>query len=223
MFTLHQVEYAVEAINHAGAAIGIKTEKGVILATEKRVLSKLLESTVTEKLHRIDAHIVAASAGVNADAEILINSARLISQRYKYKYGQPAPVELLVQQIADQKQGYTQFGGLRPYGVSFIFAGWDHNLGFQLYQSDPSGNYVGWKAIAIGANSQTAQSILKSDYSPELSLHEAKKLALTALRKIMDVTTLSRDSVELLQITENNNSIAVKRFTGAEIAELNEQ
>ena len=142
---LYQVEYAVEAINHAGAAIGIKTEKGVILATEKRVLSKLLESTVTEKLHRIDAHIVAASAGVNADAEILINSARLISQRYKYKYGQPAPVELLVQQIADQKQGYTQFGGLRPYGVSFIFAGWDHNLGFQLYQSDPSGNYVGWK------------------------------------------------------------------------------
>lgn len=204
---LYQVEYAVEAINHAGAAIGIKTEKGVILATEKRVLSKLLET----------------SAGVNADAEILINSARLISQRYKYKYGQPAPVELLVQQIADQKQGYTQFGGLRPYGVSFIFAGWDHNLGFQLYQSDPSGNYVGWKAIAIGANSQTAQSILKSDYSPELSLHEAKKLALTALRKIMDVTTLSRDSVELLQITENNNSIAVKRFTGAEIAELNEQ
>ena len=104
-------------------------------------MRQLLESTVTEKLHRIDAHIVAASAGVNADAEILINSARcvstmrqlqkfyllhlrLISQRYKYKYGQPAPVELLVQQIADQKQGYTQFGGLRPYGVSFIFAGW---------------------------------------------------------------------------------------------------
>ena len=79
------------------------------------------------------------------------------------------------------------------------------------------------QAIAIGANSQTAQSILKSDYSPELSLHEAKKLALTALRKIMDVTTLSRDSVELLEITENDNSIAVKRFTGAEIAELNEK
>ena len=44
MFTLHQVEYAVEAINHAGAALGIKTEKGVILATEKRVLSKVFSS-----------------------------------------------------------------------------------------------------------------------------------------------------------------------------------
>jgi len=44
--------------------------------------------------------------------------------RYKHKYGQAIPVEVLVQHIADHKQSYTQFGGLRPYGVSFIFAGW---------------------------------------------------------------------------------------------------
>lgn len=31
---------------------------------------------MTEKVHRIDTHIVAASAGVNADAEILVNTAR---------------------------------------------------------------------------------------------------------------------------------------------------
>mmetsp|Transcript_1743 Transcript_1743/g.5583 ORF Transcript_1743/g.5583 Transcript_1743/m.5583 type:complete len:91 (+) Transcript_1743:190-462(+) len=73
---LYQVEYAVEAINHAGAAIGIRTTTGIILATEKRLLSKLLENSVTEKLHRIDSHIMAASAGVNADAEILVNAAR---------------------------------------------------------------------------------------------------------------------------------------------------
>jgi 20S proteasome subunit alpha 3 len=54
-----------------------------------------------------------------------------------------------------------QFGGLRPFGVSFLFAGWDQHFGFQLYQSDPSGNYGGWKATSIGSNSQAAQSILK--------------------------------------------------------------
>jgi hypothetical protein len=63
--------------------------------------------------------------------------------------------------ICDRKQGYTQFGGLRPFGVSFLWAGWDKHHGFQLYQSDPSGNYGGWKATAIGANNQAAQSILK--------------------------------------------------------------
>jgi len=31
--------------------------------------------------------------------------------------------------------------------------GWDSHYGFQLYQSDPSGNYCGWKATCIGTNS----------------------------------------------------------------------
>jgi hypothetical protein len=66
-----------------------------------------------------------------------------------------------VQTLCDTKQGYTQYGGLRPFGVSFLIAGWDVHHGFQLYQSDPSGNYGGWKATAIGANNQAAQSILR--------------------------------------------------------------
>ena len=39
-FLTLQVEYAVEAINHAGAAVGIKTEAGVILATENEFYRK---------------------------------------------------------------------------------------------------------------------------------------------------------------------------------------
>ncbi len=50
------------------------------------------------------------------------------------------------------KQSYTQHGGLRPFGVSFLYAGYDRHHGFQLYLSDPSGNYGGWKATAIGQN-----------------------------------------------------------------------
>ena len=58
---------------------------------------------------------------------------------------------------APTAQAYTQFGGLRPFGVSFLFTGWDEHHGFQLYQSDPSGNYGGWKATAIGANNQASK------------------------------------------------------------------
>ena len=60
------------------------------------------------------------------------------------------PVEQVVKSVCNYKQAYTQFGGLRPFGVAFVFAGWDENFGFQLYQSDPSGNYSGWKATVIG-------------------------------------------------------------------------
>lgn len=38
---------------------------------------------------------------------------------------------------------YTQYGGLRPFGVAFLYAGYDKHFGFQLYHSDPSGNYAG--------------------------------------------------------------------------------
>lgn len=64
-------------------------------------------------------------------------------------------------------QGYTQFGGQRPFGVSLLYAGWDEHYGFQLYQSDPSGNYGGWKAVAIGAGHQAAQNLLKTEYKED--------------------------------------------------------
>jgi 20S proteasome alpha/beta subunit len=157
-----QVEYAMEAISHAGAAVGVLSKDGVVLAAEKKIMSKLLEtSKTTEKMYKLGDHVAAAVAGITADANILINTARLSAQRYEFTYCEPIPVEQLVQHLCDTKQGYTQYGGLRPFGVSFLFAGWDQHHGFQLYQSDPSGNYGGWKATAIGANNQAAQSILR--------------------------------------------------------------
>ena len=52
----------------------------------------------------------------------------------------------------------------------------DESRGFQLYQSDPSGNYGGWKATAIGGNNQGAQNLLKQDYKEGISLEEALQL-----------------------------------------------
>lgn len=40
---LYQVEYAMEAISHAGTVIGILAKDGVILAAEKKVTGKLFE------------------------------------------------------------------------------------------------------------------------------------------------------------------------------------
>ncbi|CAI7810692.1 unnamed protein product, partial [Closterium sp. NIES-53] len=103
----HQVEYAMEAISHAGSAIGILATDGVVLAAEKRITSKLLESSKTnEKMYRIDDHVAAAVAGITADANILVNSARLAAQRYTYAYQEPIPMEQLVQSLCDTKQGY---------------------------------------------------------------------------------------------------------------------
>ena len=98
--------------------------------------------------------------------------------------------------MCNLKQGYTQYGGLRPFGVSLLYAGWDPHYEFQLYHSDPSGNYSGWKATCIGANNGTAQSLLKQEYKDEITLEEAVGLVLKTLSKTMDSTTLGSEKCE---------------------------
>jgi hypothetical protein len=54
---LYQVEYALEAISHAGTALGILAKDGIVLAAERKVTSKLLEQdTSAEKLYTINEY-----------------------------------------------------------------------------------------------------------------------------------------------------------------------
>eukprot|EP00906_Rhabdomonas_costata_P025678 RCo036683 len=213
---LYQVEYAIEAINHAGAAIGILASDGVVLAAEKKVHSKLLDQESnrhsdisSEKMALIDDHIAVAVAGLTSDANILINHARVSAQRHTFTFQEPIPVEQLIQMLADLKQGYTQFGGQRPFGVSFLYAGWDAHLGFQLYHGDPSGNYAAWKANAIGSNSAAAVSMLKQDWKEGQDVRESILLALKVLSKTMDASTLAADKLEFatLKLRPDNTPI----------------
>jgi len=222
---LYQVEYAMEAISHAGAAIGVLSKEGVVLAAERKITSKLLDSLgQSEKMYKIDNHIGCAVAGITADANILINYARLSAQRYTFAYSEPVPIEYLVQQLCDLKQGYTQYGGLRPFGVSFLFSGWDKHYGFQLYQSDPSGNYGGWKATAIGANNQAAQSILKTEWKPDFTLKDASRLAIKVLSKTMDSTTLNAEKLEFSTLTRNEKGqVVFHQLTDNELNALLEE
>eukprot|EP01111_Echinosteliopsis_oligospora_P012393 TRINITY_DN422_c0_g1_i1.p1 TRINITY_DN422_c0_g1~~TRINITY_DN422_c0_g1_i1.p1 ORF type:complete len:249 (-),score=88.57 TRINITY_DN422_c0_g1_i1:53-799(-) len=219
---LYQVEYAMAAIDHAGACVGILAKDGVVLAAEKKSTSKLLENTVSsEKMYKIDDHLACVVAGITADANIIINYARLSSQRHLYQYQEPIPVEQLVAQVCDLKQGYTQYGGLRPFGTSFLYAGWDVQYGFQLYHSDPSGNYGGWKATAIGANNQAAQSILRTDYKAEINVEDALKLAAKVISKSMDSVTLTSEKLEFayLHRTEKG-TIVLKVLDSATLDQL---
>lgn len=216
---LYQVEYAVEAINNAGSCLGILCTDGIVLAAEKRTVSKLLEPPKkSEKTYEIDGHVVATVAGLTSDANLLVNYARLSAQRYSLSYQEPQPIEQLVTAICNYKQMYTQYGGQRPFGVSLLYAGWDKHYGFQLYLSDPSGNYGGWRATAIGANHQAAKGILKTDYSEDMSCEDALKLAVKVMGKTMDTTTPSADKMEFSTLKRTEDGKIVQRMLTEEEA-----
>jgi 20S proteasome subunit alpha 3 len=172
-------------------------------------------------------------AGLTADANILIDQARLRAGRYAYQYQEAIPVEQLVEHVCNYKQFYTQRGGLRPFGVAFLFAGYDSHYGFQLYQSDPSGNYSGWKATVIGANNQAGKSLLKVEYNKSAddtmqegsssdenipSVEDALKLAVKVLNKTMDGTTgtASAEKMELFSMTLDANGDCVHHILDKE-------
>ena len=195
---------------------------GIVLAAERKVTSKLLEQdTSTEKLYRLNDKITVAVAGLTADAEILINTARVYAQNYLRTYNEDIPVEILVKRLSDIKQGYTQHGGLRPFGVSFIYAGYDDRYGYQLYTSNPSGNYTGWKAISVGANTSAAQTLLQVDYKDDVKLEGAIELALKTLSKTTDSSALTNDRIEFATIQKApDGKLYQKIFKPEEIQSL---
>jgi len=209
---LYQIEYAMEAISHAGTVLGVLAKDGVVLAAEKKVTGKLLDLSGAkeggyggsgEKIFLLNSNVIAGVAGITADANSLVNYARSAAQRHLLQYNEDIPVELLAQRLCDMKQGYTQFGGLRPFGVSLLYAGYDPHFEFQLYHSDPSGNYSGWKATCIGANNGTAQSLLKQEYKDDMHVKDAISLVLRTMSKTMDSTTLGSEKLEFAVLTLN--------------------
>lgn len=212
---LFQVEYAIEAVRRGTTAIGIKVDGvGVVLAVEKRILSKLVEADSIEKIFKIDDHIGAAIAGLTADARILINQARINSQINKLTYDEPITVEVLTRKIGDLKQLYTQHAGVRPFGVKLLIAGCD-DTGSHLFMTDPSGTYWGHRAAVIGAGAQTVTEVLEQGYNSSLDLDGIILLALNALKQVIE-SELDATKVEIAVITEEEKSL--RKITEEEIS-----
>lgn len=91
-------------------------------------------------------------------------------------YDEPVEVETIAKHLADQCQQYTQYAGVRPYGVALILGGVVNNTP-QLYLTDPSGTYISYDAIAIGSGSDQVTDFLEKTYKGDLSLDDAAVLA----------------------------------------------
>ncbi|ELT98287.1 hypothetical protein CAPTEDRAFT_152113 [Capitella teleta] len=219
---LYQVEYAMEAIGHAGTCLGILATDGIVLAAEKRSTNKLLdEVSFSEKIYILYEDMACSLAGITSDANVLTNQLRLIAQRYSLQYQEPIPCEQVVSTLCDIKQAYTQFGGKRPFGVSILYMGWDRHYGYQLYQSDPSGNYSGWKATCIGNNSAAAVSLLKQDYKEgETDMPTALELSVKVLGKTLDTNKLTPDKVEIATLSRQDGKTVIRILPASEVEVL---
>ena len=179
---LYQVEYAIETVKRGTVALGIKTKYGIIFAADEKP-RKLQIVDEPQKLFKIDQHIGIAAAGYIPDARKQVDDARFFSQSSKIVYDESVSVETVTKHIADQCQQYTQYAGARPIGVALIIGGVDQN-GNSLFLTDPSGTYIPYNAVAIGADSDRVTEFLKKHYKPEMTLEESKMLAISSINMV---------------------------------------
>lgn len=211
---LFQVEYAREAVKRGTTSLGIKSKEGVVLVVDKRTTSRLVESKSIEKIFEIDTHIGAATSGLVADARALIERARIESQINKITYNEPIHVDGLAKKICDMKQLYTQNGGVRPFGSALIIGGVNSN-GCKLFETDPSGALIEYKATAIGSGRQAAMDVFEENYEDDLTLEESIDLALDAVYEATNGKTTS-ESVEIAVIDAKTK--AYKKLSDDEVA-----
>ncbi|KHJ36251.1 putative proteasome subunit alpha type-2 [Erysiphe necator] len=223
---LIQIEYALNAVNQGVTALGIKATNGIVLATEKKSSSPLIDSSSLSKVSLITPNIGMVYSGMGPDYRVLVDKARKVSHSdYKRIYNEYPPTKILVQDVARVMQEATQSGGIRPFGVSLLIAGWDESIepetdqalnsnkesdgkkttkkvgsnlkgGPMLYQVDPSGSYFPWKATAIGKSATSSKTFLEKRYTEGLELEDAVHIALLTLKETIE-GEMNGDTVEI--------------------------
>lgn len=195
------------------------------MATEKKSSSPLIDPPSLSKISVVTPDIGMVYAGMSPDYRVLVDKARKVSHTgYKRIYNEYPPTRILVQDVARVVQEATQSGGVRPYGVSLLMAGWDDGVepeseqadeededepkkatgktggtlkgGPSLYQVDPSGSYYPWKATAIGKHATSAKTFLEKRYTEGLELEDAIHIALLTLKETIE-GEMNGDTIEI--------------------------
>ncbi|MFH1376727.1 MAG: archaeal proteasome endopeptidase complex subunit alpha [Candidatus Woesearchaeota archaeon] len=180
---LLQVEYAKKTIKQGTSAIGIVCKDGVVLVADKRVVDKLIVAKSIEKTFQVDQHIAAAASGIMSDGRILIEKAQLLAQQHRVSYDESIELHILVKEICNIIQSYTQYAGARPFGVSLLFTG--INSEPRLFLADPTGIHFEYKATAIGEAEDEIKDILSKEYRESMTVEEGTKLAISILRRVL--------------------------------------
>lgn len=182
---LLQVEYAEKTVRLGSASVGLICSDGILLIADKRVKDSLMISDSLVKIFEVDNHIAATGAGILSDIRVLVERAQVIAQRHKVTFDSECDIESVMREIANLKQQVTQSAGARPFGVSLMIGGINPDDKKLLFVSDVTGNYLSFKATAIGENDEEIKKELRKKYKESMTINEGLKEVLKIFKKIL--------------------------------------
>lgn len=179
---LKDVENARLGVGRSLPSLGIKTEKGIVLATiTKQSESELLEEDIVGSAYKIGDKVGMVSSGRVADAQGIAEDMRDMAVEDIERYGRVEDVRTICKGVAEEVRDATQRIVERPYGVSLIVGGIDGHGVPSLYRIEVDGKISQWSAVAMGQNEDEIMEYLKDSYESDMSIKKSVLVSYEAL------------------------------------------
>lgn len=167
-----------EKILHGTTTVGIKAKDGVVLCADMRASAGyFIANNNTMKIQKIDLHAGLTLAGGVADAQNIVDILRYHSNIHRVESQKPIPIHSLARLcslIFHQNRGY-------PFMADILVGGYDKQ-GPALFNIDMFGSVEAKPYVTTGSGSPVAYGLLEEEYKEDLTIQEAKQIALRAVK-----------------------------------------
>lgn len=178
--------------------LGIVFSDGVLLSSEKRVTyGSFVASKAGKKVFKITDHIGAACAGLVSDMQVLVREVEAYANLFKLDSGRKIPVKSAAKVMSNLLFNRRLF----PLITQTIIGGVDED-GPAIYALDVLGSLLPDKYTAVGTGAEIAMGVLEENYVENMSLEEAKELAVRSMKSALSRDAMSGNGVNFLIITE---------------------
>ena len=194
--------------------VGITCVDGVVFASERRAsMGNLVAHKVAEKIFKIDNHIAATIAGSVADAQSLMKIISAETALYRLRNGKDISLEAAAavsSNILHSSPAYVQtlIGGVDDTGAS-------------IYSLDAAGGMIKDTFISTGSGSTFAYGVLEDRFHEDITVEEAKELALRAIKAATERDTYSGNGFLVAQVTEDGYKMLEKEEVESIIEKIN--
>jgi len=188
-----------EELAIGATAVGVRVRDGVVLGAEKRVAYGFyVLSHSGKKVYVISDRAAIAAAGVIADMQTLARVLKVNYVNYMLETKRYMPISALAKLTS-----VLMFSRrILPYIAEVMVGGVDED-GTHLYVLDMLGSLIEDNYAALGTGAKLAISVLESRYRPDMTVEEARQLAIDALRAAISRDPVSGDGIELAIITRS--------------------
>jgi proteasome beta subunit len=180
--------------------VGLKVRDGVVMATDRRLsYGNIVLSRAARKIFVVDERAAVAFAGLYGDVSGLIRFLQADISAYKLIANAPVTIRSIAKRLSILMYSYKWF----PFFVETLVGGVESDGTPRLYVLDPLGSILEEEYAAVGSGATVAFGFLENNYRPDMSVDDAEKVAISAVRTAIGRDIGSGDGIDVVSITRN--------------------